>query len=112
MKSVIRLTFAASLLFDTINNPVALLVTTVSPQTWPIFMIALVHIITLALFAPIPQPIFAGALYAELTLFFPLFALGTTLHFAPHPLCLGQTATRLICVLSISARVSYRALKK
>jgi len=74
-------TFFALFFFDTINNPMILLIPTVFLNAFSVSPVILLAIFALTLFAPMPQPVFATALFAELTFIFPSSALGATLHF-------------------------------
>jgi hypothetical protein len=60
-----------------------LLVSGVCSYTYPLLLVILVAIFTLALFAPIPQSIFAVALHAEFALVFLLLAFAAPLHSWP-----------------------------
>jgi len=73
--------FGTAFLLHAINGPMALLIYEVfyhRPSISPVIISAL--ILTLALFAQIPQPIFVITMLTKLTLVFPLFAFGAELH--------------------------------
>jgi len=67
-------------LLHAINGPMALLIYEVFFHRIPISPVISAFILTHALFAQIPQPIFVLAMYAKLTLVFLLFAFGASLH--------------------------------
>ncbi len=67
----------AQLLFDTSNYPVALLVSQKVFRRLPVLPVPLSVICSNAAFAPNPQSVLAGTVFAKLTFFFPLLTLGT-----------------------------------
>jgi hypothetical protein len=73
--------FGTALLLHAINGPMALLIYEAFFHRPPISPVISAFILTLALFAPIPQPIFVLTILTKLTLVFPLFAFCTLLHF-------------------------------
>jgi len=81
---------STSLLFHPVNNSMALLISIVCFQALPPFLVTLSYICPHAVFAIIPQSVFAVTLLAELTLVFPLFAFGTAflLHAINGPMAL------------------------
>jgi len=68
----------------------ALLISIILFQALPLFLVTLSYICPHAVFAPIPQSVFAVTVLAELTLVFPLFAFGTAflLHAVNGPMAL------------------------
>jgi hypothetical protein len=72
---------AASLLFHTVNDPMAFLISIVSFHTPPVFPVMPSGGLSHAVFAPILQSIFVFGLFAEFTFVFPLFAFTASLHF-------------------------------
>ncbi len=79
------------LLFHPVNNSMTLLISIIYFQTLPLFLVTLSHICPHAVFAIIPQSVFAAVtVLAKLTLVFPLFAFGTAflLHAINGPMAL------------------------
>jgi hypothetical protein len=72
--------FGTAFLLHAINGPMALLISEVSFHRPPISPVISAFILTHALFAPIPQPIFVLTILTKLTLVFPLSAFCTLLH--------------------------------
>ena len=64
----------------------ALLISIICFQPLPLFLVTLSHICPHAVFAMIPQSVFALTILAKLTLIFPLFAFGALLHLCPSSL--------------------------
>jgi len=81
---------ATSLLFHSVNNSMTLLISIILFQALPVFLVTLSSIRPLAVFAIIPQSVFAGSVLAKLTLVFPLFAFVTAflLHAINGPMAL------------------------
>jgi hypothetical protein len=77
----------ATLLFDALDNPMALLIPEVFLQTPRLLPVTLAGVFTLALSAPIAQSILVSASFVECTLVFPLLALAALLHFLPPLTC-------------------------
>jgi hypothetical protein len=73
--------FGTAFLLHAINVLMALLIYEVYFHRTPISPVISAFILTLALFAPIPQPIFVLTILTKLTLVFPLSAFGAPLHF-------------------------------
>jgi len=82
--------FAASLLFHTAENPMAILVFAVSFRLSSLSLAALSVILAVALFAPVSQSIFGFAIFTEFTLVLPLFAFSALLHFGCLSILLFQ----------------------
>jgi len=78
-------TFVASLLLDTINDPVELVISPLFSHTAPASSVILAGILTVALLAPRPQPIFTAGFFPKLTFVFELFAFAASLHFGYLP---------------------------
>ena len=79
-------TFGTAFLLHAINGPMALFIYEVFFHRPPDSPVMSAFILTLALFAPIPQPIFVLTILTKLTLVFPLSAFGTLLHLSHSPL--------------------------
>ena len=79
-----------SFLFYLVNNSMTLLISIILFQALPVFLVTLSSIRPLAVFAIIPQSVFAVTVLAKLTLVFPLFAFGTAflLHAINGPMAL------------------------
>jgi hypothetical protein len=75
------LTFATSLLFHPVNNSMTLLISIIFFQALPLFLVTLTLICPHAVFANIPQSVFAVTVFVKLTLVFPLFAFSTSFLF-------------------------------
>jgi len=72
--------FGTVFLLHAINGAISLLISEVFFHRPPVFPVISAFILTAALFAPIPQPIFVLTILTKLTLVFPLSAFCTLLH--------------------------------
>jgi len=79
-------TFATSLLFDPLNNPMALLIAVVFFHIFPASSVKLAVTLILTLSACACQSISPSNIPAILTFILPLFAFVALFHFCPFPL--------------------------
>jgi hypothetical protein len=72
--------FSTAFLLHAVNGPMALFIYEVLFHRSPISPVISLLILTLALFAPITQAVFALTILVKLTLVFPFFAFAASLH--------------------------------
>jgi len=78
-------TSAALLLFHTSNDPMKVLIAIIFFHSTSVFLVMFPAIFSVTLLAPNAQPVLAGTILTELTLVFPLFAFGASLHLSHSP---------------------------